>query len=343
MIEDLDKLNINFNLMKTTLTLLIAILAFTFTFTFTDNLKSQTDNNKIRYPYESKYFPIEIERMNLDMEYMDITPANYNGKNVLLLHGKNFNGYYWKDVIQFLAEDGYRVIVPDQIGWGRSTAPNIHYSFHLLAENTMKLLDYLGVNKVNVIGHSMGGMLAARFALMYPETVDKIIFENPIGLEDYRTFVPYLTLNELYVKELSATYESMKKYQMTYYPIWKPEYEQYVQAQAEQLNKTYYDQTALANALTTQMIYEQPVVYEFKNIKAPALLIIGQEDRTIIGKDKLPQEMKAKYGQYPQLGKKISGEIPNSKLVELEGVGHIPHIQVLPDFKKAVTEFLSSK
>ncbi len=206
----------------------------------------------------------------------------------------------------------------------------------------MKLLDYLGVNKVNVIGHSMGGMLAARFALMYPETVDKVIFENPIGLEDYRTFVPYLTLPELYAKELSATYESMKKYQMTYYPVWKPEYEQYVQSQAEQLNKSYYSDIALANALTTQMIYEQPVVYEFKNIKAPALLIIGQEDRTIVGKDKLPQEMKVKYGQYPQLGKKIAGEMTNAKLIELDGIGHIPHIQSLTDFKKAVLEFLNN-
>lgn len=79
-----------------------------------------------------------------------------------------------------------------------------------------------------------------------------------------------------------------------------------------------------------------------KNIKAPALLIIGQEDRTIIGKDKLPQEMKLKYGQYPQLGKKIAGEIQNSKLIEFEGVGHIPHVQVLPEFKKAVQEFLKN-
>ncbi len=326
-------MKIRFPFLLTILTLTLFIISET---------KSQTDPNKVGYPYEVKYFPLEIENQSLQMAYMDVEPANYNGKNVILFHGKNFNGYYWKDVIQFLVEDGYRVIVPDQIGWGRSSAPNIHYSFHLLAENSSKLLDHLGINKINVIGHSMGGMLAARFAIMYPETVEKIIFENPIGLEDYRTFVPYLTLPELLQKEQAATYESMKKYQMTYYPVWQPEYEQYVKAQAEQLYKPNYSEIALANALTTQMVYEQPVVYEFKNIKAPALLIIGQEDRTIIGKDKLPQEMKVKYGQYPQLGKKISGEIPNSKLIELEGVGHIPHVQVLPEFKKAVQEFLKN-
>lgn len=326
--------------MKIRFPFLLTILALTL-FIISDT-KSQIDPNKVGYPYEVKYFPLEIENQPLQMAYMDIEPANYNGKNVILFHGKNFNGYYWKDVIQFLVEDGYRVIVPDQIGWGRSSAPNIHYSFHLLAENSSKLLDYLNVIKVNVIGHSMGGMLATRFTLMYPDKVDKLVLENPIGLEDYRTFVPYLTLPELLQKELAATYESMKNYQMTYYPSWKPEYEQYVKAQAEQLYKPNYSEIALANALTTQMVYEQPVVYEFENIKVPALLIIGQLDRTIIGKDKLPQEMKQKYGQYPQLGKKIAGQIVNSKLIEFDGVGHTPHIQDLPEFKKAVEDFLKN-
>jgi pimeloyl-ACP methyl ester carboxylesterase len=326
--------------MKIRFSFLLTIIALLL-ITVSDS-KSQNDSNKVAYPYEVKYFPLEIENQPLQMAYMDVEPANYNGKNIILFHGKNFNGYYWKDVIQFLVEDGYRVIVPDQIGWGKSSAPNIHYSFHLLAENSSKLLDYLNIIKVNVIGHSMGGMLAARFALMYPEKAEKIIFENPIGLEDYRTFVPYLTLPELLQKELNATYESIKNYQMTYYPSWKPEYEQYVKAQAEQIYKPNYAEIALANTLTTQMIYEQPIVYEFQNIKIPALLIIGQEDRTIIGKDKLPQEMKQKYGQYPQLGKKIARQIINSKLVELDGVGHIPHIQKLFEFKNEVTEFLKN-
>ena len=110
---------------------------------------------------------------------------------VLLLHGKNFNGYYWKGVIAALSSNGYRVVVPDQVGWGQSDKPNIHYSFPLLAANTKKLLDTLGITKVHVVGHSMGGMLATRFALMYPATVDKLIYEDPIGLEDYKTFVPY--------------------------------------------------------------------------------------------------------------------------------------------------------
>lgn len=248
----------------------------------------------LNYPHPVKFLVLTIEHQPVKMAYMDVASAKPNGNAVLFLHGKNFNGYYWKDVISFLNEAGYRVIVPDQVGWGQSDKPNIHYSFHLLAANTKKLLDSLGLQKINVIGHSMGGMLAARFALMYPQTVDKLIFENPIGLEDYKTFVPYQPVDVQYQNELKANYESLKKYQQTYYPLWKPDYEQYVAAQFAALQIPDFKQATWASALTYQMIYEQPVVYEFKYIQQPTLIIIGQEDRTVVGKNMLTKEEAAK-------------------------------------------------
>ena len=297
-------------------------------------------NAQVTYPYPLQSFSLAVEHKNVQMVYMDIKPATANGKTIILFHGKNFNGYYWKDIIPGLTEKGYRVIVPDQLGWGRSDKPDLHYSFHMLAKNNRLLLDSLQIGNVIVLGHSMGGMLAARFALMYPAQTEKLILENPIGLEDYKTFVRYQSLDEIWKKERSATYESYKKYQQSYYPVWKPEYEQYVQAQAEVITDTAFDRIAWVNAVTYQMIYEQPVVYELKQIASPTLLIIGQADRTIVGKDLLTEEQKSKHGQYPMLGKKIKQQIRNSKLVELHGVGHIPHIQATEAFKKAIFNFL---
>ncbi|HTM93254.1 MAG TPA: alpha/beta hydrolase [Flavisolibacter sp.] len=296
----------------------------------------------LNYPYPVQFLSLNIEQQSVKMAYMDVPSSKPNGKAVLLLHGKNFNGYYWKDVITFLTDNGYRVIIPDQVGWGRSDKPNIHYSFHLLAANTKKLLDTLGIQKVNVIGHSMGGMLATRFALMFPQTVEKLIYENPIGLEDYKTFVPYHSVDEQYNNELKANFESLKNYQQSYYPEWKPEYDQYVTAQYEALQIPDFKTATWASALTYQMIYEQPVVYEFKNITAPTLIIIGQEDRTVVGKNLLSKELAAQHGNYPQLGKWLQGQIRNSKLAELKAVGHIPHIQSLPAFRDAVLNFLKT-
>lgn len=311
-------------------------ISFVLLLFFTFSVSAQS----LQYPYSVRYLTLNIEQQNVKMAYMDERPVKWNGQTVLLLHGKNFNGYYWKDVVAFLNDNGYRVVVPDQVGWGKSDKPNIHYSFHLLAANTKKLLDTLGINKVHVIGHSMGGMLATRFGLMYPQSVQKLIYENPIGLEDYKTFVPYRSLDEQYNNELKADFGSLKKYQQSYYPAWKPEYDQYVTAQWEALQYPDFKQATWASALTYQMIYEQPVVYEFKYISAPTLIIIGQEDRTIVGKNFLSPEVVAQHGQYPQLGKWLKGQIKNSKLTELQGVGHIPHLQSPDRFKKSVLQFL---
>lgn len=296
---------------------------------------------QVKYPYPLQYFPLVLENKKVQMAYMDIAPGKPNGKTVIMFHGKNFNGYYWKDIIPALTEKGYRVIVPDQIGWGRSDKPDLHYSFHMLSNNNKLLLDSLQIKNVVVIGHSMGGMLAIRFALMFPGLTEKLILENPIGLEDYKTFVPYQPIEKTFAKENAATYESYKKYQQSYYPQWKPEYEQYVQAQAEALTDTGFHTIARVNAVTYQMIYEQPVVYELDKIKVPVLLIIGQSDRTVVGKDLLNDAQKKQFGQYPQLGRLAHQKIAHSKLVELKGMGHISHVQNAALFKNALFQFLS--
>jgi pimeloyl-ACP methyl ester carboxylesterase len=316
------------------------MMRFACFFVFILLLKSTIINSQVNYPWPLHTLTLRIENQPVKKVFMDVSPDKPNGRTVILFHGKNFNGYYWKEPAAYLSGLGYRVIIPDQVGWGRSDKPDLHYSFHMLADNTRMLLDSLGIDRVTVIGHSMGGMLATRFTLMFPGRVNKLVLENPIGLEDYRTFVPYQPVDSAYVKERSATYESYRRYQQSYYPAWKPEYEQYVRAQAESLDDPQFTRIAMVNALTYLMIYEQPVVYEFSRINVPTLLIIGQEDRTVVGKDRLTPEQKKLYGQYPSLGRKTQQAIKGSKLVELPGVGHIPHIQEPARFNETVAEFL---
>lgn len=304
-------------------------------FLFSFNIHAQ-----IKYPYPVKYISINIDGQDTKMAYMDIIPSTANGQAVILLHGKNFTGFYWKDVISFLSKAGYRVIVPDQIGWGMSTKPNTKYTFELLAQNNKLLLDSLRIDKINVIGHSMGGMLATRFALMYPEITVKLILEDPLGLEDYKKFIPYKTMEQQYKKELSATYASYKKYQQSYYPVWMPQYEQYVKAQAEPLKQKDFSSVAWVNALTYQMIYEQPVLYEFEKLNVPTLLLIGELDRTVVGKEMLPAKKQKLYGNYPVLAARAGKKIKKSQVVILPRVGHIPHIQNIELFRKNVLGFL---
>jgi pimeloyl-ACP methyl ester carboxylesterase len=259
---------------------------------------------------------------------------------VLLLHGKNFFGAYWRDMIAVLAREGYRVVVPDQIGFGKSSKPNIHYSFHRMAATTKQLLDSLGVKEVTVLGHSMGGMLAARFTLLYPGMATRLVLENPIGLEDYRSFVPYVTVEDQYKSELNATAEGILNYHRTYFVDWRPEYGEYAEVAARQKLSGEYPRLAMSSALTYEMIYEQPVCHEFAEIRAKTLLVIGQADRTIVGKARVKKELLPKFGQYPELGRKVAGQIKGAKLVEIPNVGHIPHMEAKDKFHEALLTFL---
>lgn len=298
---------------------------------------------KVEYPFPVSYIPLKIQREQLQMAYMDVKPDNPNGKSIMLLHGKNFNGAYWEQTAKDLAKNGFRVIIPDQIGFGKSSKPqHFQYTFQQLAENTKALLDTLNIQKITVLGHSMGGMLATRFTLMYPQTVEKLVLENPIGLEDWKTKVPYQSIDDWFQTESRQDYKKIKAYQMkNYYDNqWKPEYDRWAKMQAGWTVGKDAGKIAWTSALTYDMIFTQPVCYEFDQIKAPTLLIIGQRDRTALGKDKAPKEVQETLGNYPELGKKTAALIKNSKLAELDNVGHLPHIEDYPRFIVALTDFL---
>lgn len=299
----------------------------------------------IKYPFPVKFIGLDIQKQHLRMAYMDVMPSEPNGKTILLLHGKNFSSAYWRQTAEVLVENGYRVVMPDQIGFGKSSKPQwFQYSFQQLASNTKHLLDSLGIGKVVVVGHSMGGMVAVRFTLMFPETVAKLVLENPIGLEDYKIKIPYQSIDLLYKKELKQNAESIKKYQLTSYydNKWKPEYDEWLNLTAGLTQSKDYPLVAWNNALTTDMIITQPVVYELPNIKTPTLLIIGQRDRTALGKDLVSQEVRETMGYYPELGKQTKAKIPNSELVEIEGIGHLPHIESFDRFINPLLAFLNN-
>lgn len=297
------------------------------------------------YPHPVHFLPLTAEGQDVRMAYMDVKPSGNPdaAPAVVLFHGKNFFGEYWRDTIAALTQAGFRVVVPDQIGFGKSSKPDIRYSFHQMAAHTRRLLETLGIDKTAVVGHSMGGMAATRFALMYPDVTTRLVLENPIGLEDYRTSVPYTPTEEHYRDALNATREGIRKYHATYYVEWKPEYEKYVDVHYRWTLGGEAPRLAWVSALTTQMIYEQPVVHQFPEVQVPTLLVIGQEDRTVVGRGKVKPEDLNKLGQYPKLGKAAAAAIPNAKLVELENVGHIPHFEAPERFHRELIEFLKSK
>src|SRR5438874_6752453 len=157
----------------------------------------------VPYPYPSSYLPLTLYGQDVRIAFMDVPPLGQpNGHSVVLLHGNNFAGFYFGGLIDALRKEGFRVIAPDQIGYGRSSKPIMPYNFSDMARNTRLILQSLRIDKVMVVGHSMGGMLATRFATQYPAMVERLVLYNPIGLVDARFDRPLESADEAYKRNL---------------------------------------------------------------------------------------------------------------------------------------------
>ena len=294
------------------------------------------------YPWAVRHFRFISQRVALDMAYMDVLPATSNGQTAVLLHGKNFCAATWQSTIVALHEAGYRVVAPDQIGFCKSTKPpNYQFSFQQLAANTKALLSSIGITRAVIIGHSTGGMLAVRYALMYPQSVDQLVLVDPIGLEDWKAKgVPWQSVDAWYQQEMHSTAESIRDYERsTYYAgTWKPEYEVWVQMLAGMYRGPGRDIVAWNSALLYDMIYTQPVYYELGQLTMPVLLMVGDKDTTAIGKNLAPPSIRPTLGDYPVLGKAAAVQIPRATLVEFPDLGHAPQIQAADIFNKALLD-----
>lgn len=248
------------------------------------------------YPYPVRFLPLVQEGEKLRMGFMDVSPeGEANGRTVLLLHGRNFPSSYWQGVIKTLTASGNRVIVPDQIGFGKSTKPTFDLHFDDLARNTAAILDELGVEKVDIVGHSMGGMLGVRFARTYPERVERIVFAAPIGLEDYRLYVPPAPLDRLIEIETKVTAESFRRQLVTAYSVTLPPeaLDPYVEARTRIRGSADYPRWLRAFASSGQMIWREPVVHDIPLLPQPVLFVMGENDHLAPGRNAAPEAVRA--------------------------------------------------
>jgi pimeloyl-ACP methyl ester carboxylesterase len=191
----------------------------------------------------------------------------------------------------------------------------------------------------------MGGMLAMRYALMYPAGTGGLVLVNPIGLEDWKAKgVPLATVDELFAKEKKTTRESIKKYQQTVYydGKWKPEYDRWVDMLASMYSGKDGDLVAWNQALTTDMVLSQPVIYEVDQIKVPTLLLIGMKDTTALGKDRARPEAAKALGNYAALAPAVAARIKGSSLVAFDDLGHSPQVEDRDRFNAALLKGLET-
>jgi pimeloyl-ACP methyl ester carboxylesterase len=297
------------------------------------------------YPFPVERYRFRSQGRDLQMAYLDVKPSSSaNGRTIVLLHGKNFCAATWEGSIKALTEAGWRVIAPDQIGFCKSSKPESYqFTFQQLAGNTHALLVSLGIDHAVIIGHSTGGMLSMRYALMYPTAVDQLVLVDPIGLEDWKAKgVPWLSLDGWKEREKRVSADNIRAYERaTYYAdSWDPSYERWVQMLAGMYRGPGRNPVASSLARLYDMIATQPVFYEFEQIIPLVLLMIGDKDTTAIGKDLAPESVRATLGNYPSLAKAAAARIPQAHLIEFPDLGHSPQIQAPARFHDALLGWL---
>ncbi len=275
------------------------------------------------YPYPSKYLDISVYNQDVRISYMDVAAQGTpNGRTVLVLHGNNFGGFYFKPIIDALTKEGFRVIVPDQIGYGRSSKPIAPYNLSSQARNTYRILQHEKIDRVSVVGHSMGGMLTARFATQFPKAVERLVIYNPIGLTDGRFGRPLTTLEDTYAQTLKTDYNSVRNSLARYVghnpKAWNDEFELYTRIRYSWTLSSEWPRLAMVQSLISQMLYLDPVVYDWPHIQVPTLAFGGAED-LLLGPASAFQERMAF----------LARSIPNGKgrVHLIPGLGHVPHLE----------------
>ncbi|KAM3510396.1 hypothetical protein MY10362_000020 [Beauveria mimosiformis] len=309
--------------------------------------EEDVNGSNFTYPHPVKLFRFQNQLQDLEMAFMDIAPScPPNGKTAVVLHGKNFCGPTWGATIDVLASIGYRVIAPDQVGFCKSSKPTgYQFSTNQLAKNTQALLTTLGINKITLIGHSLGGMLSIRFGLQYPDLVEKLILVDPVGLEDYvEKGVPYIALDDSHKSESAQNYKSIRGYEQEVYYVgqWKSSYDTWVNMLVNIYHGSKREQFVTNQAQIVDMVLTAPVAHYFGDLGPKTLLIVGDKDKTAIGSQWSPPDVAAKLGHFDVLGPLVASQLPNGQLHQFKDLGHAPQLSDPSAFHSVMIDFLFS-
>jgi pimeloyl-ACP methyl ester carboxylesterase len=295
------------------------------------------------YPYPVGLLPLVNDGEQVRMAFMDVAPAQPNGRVVVLLHGRNFPASYWAPVIKTLVDAGYRVVVPDQIGFGKSSKPAGELHFDTLARNTIALLDHLQIAKADIVAHSLGGMLGVRIARAFPDRVNHLLLAAPIGLEDYRMYVPPTPTEKILENEDKLTAEGYRKQlENNYSPKIPPEQiTPFIDARFNIKGSAEYPRWLRAFVSSAQMIYREPVVHEIPLIAGPTLFIMGADDHNAPGKPNAPEALRPKMGQNADLARALAAKMPNANAEVIQNAGHLVFLDAPARFNELMLAFLA--
>jgi pimeloyl-ACP methyl ester carboxylesterase len=279
-----------------------------------------------------------INRNNIDKgeDFLPITNANGTdlyyeihgeGEPLLLIMGLSLSSKSWFRTLPALSKQ-YKVIIFDNRGVGLSGKPNTPYSIELMAEDAKEVLDAAGVESAHVYGISMGGMIAQRLALKYPNRIKSLILGcTTSGGENH--VQPGADVSMLMLSRGSSTATPEEMAWATAPILYSPAFiENHRELISEDIKKRIeIPIQPYAYMLQLQACLAHNTYNELNSIKVPTLVIHGNADRLV------PYEN----------GVTLANKIPNAELLTIQGAGHI-YVTEDNDFaNERVLEFLRNQ
>jgi pimeloyl-ACP methyl ester carboxylesterase len=336
-----------FSMKRVVFSALLAILPLTFAYAVEPTPREPygIGLEGFAYPYPVSMLPLVNDGEQVRMAYMDVAATTPNGRTVVLLHGRNFPSSYWAPVIKTLSAAGYRVVVPDQIGFGKSSKPAADLHFDTLARNTITLLDHLQIAKSDIVAHSLGGMLGVRVARAYPGRIEHLLLAAPIGLEDYRLYVPPTPTEKILENEDKLTADGYRKQLETNYSLKLPpeQVTPFIDARFNIKGASEYPRWLRAFVNSAQLIYREPVVHEIPLLTLPALFVMGEDDHNAPGRPNAPEALRPKMGQNAELAKALAAKMPNARAEVIPNTGHLVFLEARQKFDELMLAFLASR
>jgi pimeloyl-ACP methyl ester carboxylesterase len=242
------------------------------------------------------------------------------GPAVILLHGLGGDASNWASTIGPLSKK-YHVIVPDQVGFGRSDKPLINYGVGTLVDFLDAFMKELKIDRASVVGNSLGGWTAAAFALAHPEKVDKLVLVDAAGFSLDKNVDPK-TLNIL---NPSTRADVLQVISVVFY-------NKQMFANPAAVDAFFARKLATGDGYTIQRFIDSIVNGQdvldstAGKIKQPTLVVWGQQDLLV------PLA----------IGERYHKEIAGSQMLVIDKCGHVPMVEQAERFNTALIGFLDT-
>ncbi len=240
---------------------------------------------------------------------------------LVLIAGLSCDNSHWNLVKEKLAKH-YTLICPDNRGVGRTEVPEGNFTISDMASDVAQLLNYLNINKANVVGHSMGGAIAQAIAYEFPEIVNKLVISNSFCKFKTRSLIFMNTLASMYLNNLPLE----KTVPVNVPWVFSNQFlsQENIIDNMIEIKKAYpYCQSPRGFALQLAAITEFNSLGWVGKIKSPTLIIAGEEDYLTPVDD-------SKY---------MHSVIQNSKFILNRGA-HVPMIETSEEFTQEILTFL---